>query len=71
MDYVRRCYGVPADHGMQVRVDGRVGTIIRGDYRLYVKFDGNKRATPCHPTWRVEYMTANGVVRFGFEEDAP
>lgn len=57
MEYVRRCYGVPAKRGMAVRVDGKRGIIVRASHYIHVRFDGQKRSVPCHPTWRVEYGT--------------
>ena len=60
-EYIRRAYGVPAWRGGRVWVDGRPGTITSfGADRINVRFDGNKFSTPCHPTWRVEYLTFRG-----------
>ncbi|GAA2773820.1 hypothetical protein GCM10010470_01990 [Saccharopolyspora taberi] len=57
-EYVRRYYGVPAKQGMSVRVDGQSGRITGfRDAHLLVRFDGESRSTPCHPTWRVEYQS--------------
>ena len=57
-DYIRRTYKVPAARGVRVTVDGRPGVITsgKGGY-VMVRFDGQKRPLPCHPTWRVEYHT--------------
>ena len=57
-DYVRWIYGVPAKRGMSVKVDGRPGVIasFRGGY-IMVRFDGDRRSTPCHPQWKVEYLS--------------
>lgn len=56
-EYVRRYYRVPAKRGGRVVVDGKSGVItsFRGA-SLTVRFDGDKRPVPCHPTWRVEYL---------------
>lgn len=65
MNYVGRYYGVPADIGRRVTVDGKPGIIAedRGHY-LGVNFDENKPGDirNVHPTWRVEYG-AMGKVR--------
>jgi len=57
--YVRDYYGVPAKRGQRVIVDGRPGVItsVGGSYAyINVRLDGDKHPTPCHPTWRVEYL---------------
>ena len=55
-DYVRAYYGVPARRGMRVTVDGKPGTITRGDGQyIRVRFDGEKHSRCCHPMWRVIY----------------
>lgn len=57
-DYVKRHYGVPADIGRRVEVDGKPGIIAadRGHY-IGVNFDADKPGviSNCHPTWRVVY----------------
>lgn len=57
LDYIRRHYDVPAKRGQRVIVDGHPGRIVgaRGPH-LRVRFDGQTRTVPCHPTWRVEYQ---------------
>lgn len=57
---MRRYYGVPAKRGMRVTVDGRPGLIVSfpGQY-IGVRFDGEQFTSRCHPTWEVEYDTAN------------
>jgi hypothetical protein len=55
---VRNYYGVPAKQGMRVKVDGRAGTLAgftRSGLYIRVRFDGDKRSTAAHPTWRVDY----------------
>jgi hypothetical protein len=54
-DYVRRAYGVDPVVGQRVRhteVD-KAGVIAKpgpaGHY-VYVRFDGERHASPCHPT---------------------
>lgn len=56
-DYVRRTYGVPEKRGGRVVVDGRDGVITSfHDRRLMVRFDGEPRPVPAHPTWCVRYL---------------
>lgn len=56
--YVRHFYGVPAEKGMRVVVDGKPG-VIAGfvDAYLLVLLDGHTEPGRCHPTWRVQYET--------------
>lgn len=59
MDYIKRTYDVPADIGRRVVVNGKSGVIVGSSGpHLGVVFDGDKatRISPCHPTWRVEYL---------------
>ncbi len=64
--YVRDHYGVPAEIGRRVVVNGRAGVIAedRG-HHIGVLFDDDKPAhiSPCHPTWRVEYQGVGKVRR--------
>lgn len=56
-EYVRRTYGVPAKRGGRVIVDGHKGVITSfRDGALRVRFDGETRSVPAHPTWRVQYL---------------
>ncbi len=57
MAYVRDYYGVPAKRGMRVLVYGRKGTITRATHHVWVRFDGERRSTPCHPCDGVCYLT--------------
>lgn len=53
--YVRSYYGIDYKTGDRVVVDGRPGVIVSfPDQYLGVRFDGEKRTSRCHPTWRVE-----------------
>lgn len=54
-EYVRSYYGVNYRQGDRVWVDGRPGVIVSfpGQY-IGVRFDGERRTSRCHPTWRVE-----------------
>jgi hypothetical protein len=54
-DYVRRYYGVDYKRGDRLVVEGRPGKLVSfpGQY-LGVRFDGEKRTSLCHPTWKVE-----------------
>ena len=55
--YVRRYYRVDYKRNDRVTVDGRPGTIVSfPDQYLSVRFDGERRASRCHPTWRVERL---------------
>ena len=59
MDYIRKCYGVPAKRGGSIRFDGKDDGVILGadNGRLRVRFDGPfKLVLRLHPTWRVEYL---------------
>lgn len=53
--YVKRTYNVDPQIGGRVRLEntGRWGTIVRRrnyDHRVWVRFDGQKHSSPCHPT---------------------
>lgn len=55
--YAKEHYGVPADIGRLVIVNGRSGVIAedRGHY-LGVRFDDSpEMILNVHPTWKVEY----------------
>jgi hypothetical protein len=60
---VRDAYGVPAQRGMHVKVNGKVGAIARLDAQyIYVRFaSGPRQVVPCHPTWRVTYFSNEGT----------
>ena len=57
-DYVRNYYGVPAEIGRRVSVNGRDGIIAedRGNH-IGVLFDDSNpnQIVPCHPMWKVDY----------------
>jgi hypothetical protein len=63
--YIKEHYGVPADIGRRIKVDGQAGIIAedRGNY-LGVNFDSDSPGVirNVHPTWQVEYM-GMGVIR--------
>lgn len=61
--YVRDRYRVPARRGGRVWIDGRVGTITSASHHIRVRFDGERHSTPCHPTWRVEYLDDTNRIR--------
>lgn len=63
--WVRMHYGVPAQVGMRVTVDGQHGNLIGFGSGLLVLLDG--KLAPAHPTWRVVYHTTSGPQRFGME----
>lgn len=54
-EYIRSYYQVDWKRGDRVTVNGRPGQIVsfRSHY-IGVRFDGEKRTTLAHPTWRVE-----------------
>lgn len=55
--YIKEAYGVNAEVGQRVIVDGKPGRIIGFDGAyLRVRFDGETVAVNCHPTWRVTYL---------------
>lgn len=72
MDYVRRCYGVPAKRGGRVRfrpggpcgAREQLGTIAgaRGQY-LRVRVDTQRRPLLVHPTWMIDYLVGEVWVR--------
>ena len=64
MQYVRERYGVPAKRGMLVTVAGKPGRITSSKHGyIMVRFDGDRRSIPCHPTWCVEYLTTESEDR--------
>lgn len=59
--YVRDYYGVPAKVGMKVEMDGKPGVIVSfPEQYVGVRFDGERRTSRCHPTWRMTYHHADG-----------
>jgi len=58
-NYVKEAYGVPADIGRRVTVNGKPG-IIATNHRHYigVNFDSDNpgEISNAHPTWKVVYM---------------
>ena len=58
-EYIKQYYGVPADIGRRVVVNGKPGIIAKdcGNY-IGVNFDDDKPGviSNCHPTWKVEYL---------------
>jgi hypothetical protein len=60
--YVRDYYKVPAKRGMRVVADGKPGVITGfAGARLRIRLDGEKHSAPWHPTWRIHYLTADGI----------
>lgn len=66
MEWIRRNYGVPAKRGGRVEYTpcegspdkpGRFGTITgaRGAH-IRVRLDGERHASPFHPTWQIRYL---------------
>lgn len=60
--YVRDHYQVPAKRHMRVVADGKPGVItgFRDQY-LLIRLDGDKHTGKWHPTWRIHYLTADGI----------
>jgi hypothetical protein len=58
-EYVKEFYGVPADIGRRVIVNGEPGIIAKdcGNY-IGVNFDKDKPGviSNCHPAWEVQYL---------------
>lgn len=61
--YIRNYYGVPAQRGHRIIADGQPG-IITGtwDASLRIRLDGASYSEPWHPTWHMQYLTADGTV---------
>ncbi|MDK2126471.1 hypothetical protein [Parachitinimonas caeni] len=58
-DYIRKSYGVPAEFGRRVIINGKLGTICEAQgHRIGVRFDHHwpDLVRSCHPTWEVEYL---------------
>lgn len=54
----RQFYGVTFKRGQRVTVNGKPGVVTSYDRThmyINVRFDGDKRPVPCHPTWRMEH----------------
>ena len=62
LDYIRRCYGVPAYRGTPILYTGgeapRRGTIVGAGSALRVRWDDDpsRRRAILHPTWEVQYL---------------
>ena len=60
MEYVRKCYGVPAKRGMKVTYTGgsrpKTGVITSAPgAKLMIRMDGMEHSRPYHPTWKLTY----------------
>lgn len=63
-DWIREHYRVPANRGGRVQYTGeakpRLGTITGASGgRLLIRLDGEKHATPFHPTWKLALLDQN------------
>ena len=59
MAYIRNTYKVTAKRGERIRFDGQLGTIVGARHgHLRVQFDDQPFVGWLHPTWRVEYLSA-------------
>lgn len=63
--YIRKAYKVPAKVGQRIKFDWqfppREGVIVGSNAaHLKVIFDGSAVVEYLHPTWNVEYLTADG-----------
>lgn len=67
LEYIRRFYGVPAEVGRRVRIDGRTGIISedRDSSYIYVHMDGDppNMILPYHPRSMVEYLDMGTVCK--------
>lgn len=58
-EYIKERYGVPAEFGRDVTVNGKIGTITK-DMRNYIGVtfhaDEKRHSLPCHPTSEVVYL---------------
>lgn len=67
LDYIRRHYGVPAEIGRRVRIDGHTGVIADDLNHPYIGVlmddDPPNRIMPYHPTNMVEYLDMGPVRR--------
>ncbi|MDC8803903.1 hypothetical protein PRZ61_10695 [Halomonas pacifica] len=64
--YVRDHYSVPACIGRRVTVNGQPGVIAQDcGHHIGVLFDADKpgHISPCHPTWRVDYLGMGRIRR--------
>lgn len=62
IEYIRRCYQVPARRGCRIRFSPCSGIVkdgfvvgARGKY-IRVRFTDMRRPVTLHPTWKVEYL---------------
>lgn len=63
--YICGAYSVPAKRGGRVRYTGgrepALGTITGASGgHLDIRLDGQKHASPFHPTWEIEYLADDG-----------
>lgn len=67
MARIRKSRGVPAKRGMRVYFhhNKRFGTIrsANGGY-LKIQLDGDKWSHNYHPTWKLDYLAADGSVLY-------
>ncbi len=55
--WIAKHYGVPAVEGGRVLFEGKPGTIVGSSGpHLMVRLDGERKASPYHPTWHIEYV---------------
>jgi hypothetical protein len=63
LEYVRGYYKVPARIGVRVLFEGQPGVITGSSGpHLLVHMDGAAEPVPAHPTWEMQYLTAEVVV---------
>ena len=58
-NYIRTHYGVPAELGRIVEMNGRRGVIVKDcGAHIGVNFEDDKPhvVSPCHPTWEMQYL---------------
>ena len=62
-EYIRGYYGVPARVCMRILFEDKPGVIVGfDDHYLLATLDGSREWSVLHPTWRVQYLGADGRV---------
>lgn len=55
-DWVDFMYGVRYWQGCRVKVDGRLGVVTSMGNHLMIRYDGERKPWPHHPTWHIEIV---------------
>ena len=65
MQYLKDRYGVPAEFGARVRVNGKLGTIKGTEFAyLKIQLDGKSGIGRYHPTWEMGYFVDGEWLEF-------